>query len=145
MAALVEYDPRAVVMTWGPTLLTRGIPQGNFVTIERNSVTWELRRGGDGEVARVRTNDFSGRISFTLRRGSQTNTALAAQLQVDEITGLIILPFLLKDLSGVTLWASPIAFLEGFPIDSYGGDEGTREWTLLCDPLIPFPGGSLPP
>ena len=143
MGALVEYSPRQIVAHWGPTPLTLGIPEGHFLSVSRNRPTWSSLKGGDGEAARVRTNDFSGIVLFTLRRGSQANTALTVQLQIDEATGVIVAPFMLKDFAGLTLWTSPRAYLEGFPVDTYGDSEGTRDWALICDPLFPFPGGSV--
>jgi hypothetical protein len=139
---LAQYNPARVKAGWGVIPLLNGIAPGTFITLERRSRTWTLPVGVDGETARVRTNDFTGIVTFTLRNGSLTNTALTVALQIDEITGLTPAPFYLTDFSGLTFWASPVAFLEGWPNESFGAGENTRTWTLLCSPLIPGPGGS---
>lgn len=141
-ARLAQYDPTRVKATWGGIPLLEGIAKGTFITLERRSPTWKLPVGTDGETARIRTNDFTGVVKFTLRNGSRTNTGLAAALQADEITGITVSPFGLGDFAGATLWASPLAFLEGWPKESFGDTEETRQWSLLCSPLIPLPGGS---
>ncbi len=145
MGKLAEYNPSDVRIIWGPTQLNVGIPQGTFVTLSRTERTWTHLKGGDGEAARSRTNNFAGRVDFILRKGSATNTALSLQLQADELTGVIVLPFSLLDFNALTVWASPSAYLEGWPDDVYSTDETNRNWSLICDPMIPFPGGSLQP
>jgi hypothetical protein len=140
---LRDYDPRSIMIRWGGTNLNQGIASGTFITVARNGPTWRHLKGSDGEAARSRTNDFGGRVDFTLSKQSLTNTLLSAQLQADEITGLIVFPFGLVDINGLTVWSSPLAYLEGWPEDSYGTEEINRNWSLICDPLIPFPGGGL--
>lgn len=139
---LAQYNPSRVKATWGVIPLLEGIAPGTFITLDRIERTWKLPVGADGETCRVRTNNFTGAVKFTLRNGSATNTALTVALQTDEITGLIVSPFLLGDFSGFSTWASPLAFLEGWPPESFGAGENNRTWTLLCSPLIPLPGGS---
>ena len=140
--ALRQYDPKKVIITWNAIPLHIGIIAGTFLTLERDVATWSSKVGIDGELGRVRTNNFRGFARFTLRNGSPTNTALSGLLQADEFTGVVVGPMLIVDFSGFTLYASPIAYLEGWPIDKFGIAEGTREWTLICNPLIPFPAGS---
>lgn len=141
-ARLGNYDPKSVKATWGVTPLLRGVAEGTFITLDRRERTWTMPVGVDGEPARVRTNNFTGVVTFTLRNGSPTSTALTAQLQVDELTGVVVAPFFLTDFSGFTIWSSPLAFLEGWPTEAFGSGENSRTWTLLCSPLIPLPGGS---
>ncbi len=139
---LARYDPRAVIASFGATPILEGAAAGTFITLERVKRTWDHRKGVDGEGARVRTNNFAGLVRFSLRAGALTNNALAAQLQTDELTGLIVAPFFLLDYSGTTIWSSPVSWLEGWPREAFGENEEIREWALTCDPLVPFPGGS---
>ena len=139
---LAQYDPAKVAATWGAIPLLEGIASGTFITLERSERTWALDVGSDGEAARRRTNNFTGIVRFTLRNGSLTNNILTSALQADEITGTVVSPFLMSDFSGTTTWASPLAFLDGWPQESFGTDESNRTWSLVCVPLIPLPGGS---
>ena len=143
---LAEYDPTTVIFTWGGVPLNLGASGGNFIRLERTSQMWSMPVGIDGEVTRVRSNDFSGFVTFRMRQAAFNATALSTLLTVNEFTGLYTvlpgLPFFLTDVpSGLTLWTSPLAFLEGWPVDEYGTSENDREWVLLCPQLIPFPGG----
>ncbi len=143
---LAQYDPTTVIFTWGGVPLPLGASSGNFLRLERSSVMWRMPVGIDGEVTRVRSNDFSGIVTFRMRQAAFNATALSALLTLNEFTGLYTvfagLPFLLTDVpSGATLWTSPLAFLEGWPADEYGTSENDREWALLCPLLIPFLGG----
>ncbi len=139
---LGNYDSSQVKAAWGVIPLLAGRSAGNFITLERRVRTWTMPVGIDGEAARTRTNDFTGVAKITLRNGSLTNTALTAALQIDELTGVVVSPFFMTDFSGLTVWSSPLAFLEGWPVETFGSGENTRTWTLLCSPLIPLPGGS---
>jgi len=143
MARLGLYNPREIIAYWGPTPILEGAAAGTFVKLARRKRTWRHEKGCDGEAARTRTNNFVGTVDFSLRAGSPINNALSAQLTADELLGLVVLPFLLKDFKGITLWASPLAYLEGWPGDAFGSEEESiRDWRLVCDPLTPFPGGN---
>lgn len=143
---LAQYDPTTVIFTWGGVPLPIGTSSGNFLRLERSVPMWQMIVGIDGEVTRVRSNDFSGIVTFRMRQAAFNATALSALLTLNEFTGLYGvfagLTFILTDApSGTTLWTSPLAFLEGWPADEYGTSENDREWTLLCPQLIPFLGG----
>lgn len=143
---LAEYDPTTVIFTWGGIPLPLGASSGNFIRLERSEVMWRMPVGIDGEVTRVRSNNFSGVVTFRMRQAAVNATALSTLLTLNEFTGIYGafagLPFLLTDVpSGATLWSSPVAFLEGWPVDEFGTTENDREWVLLCPQLIPFLGG----
>lgn len=144
MAAFSEYDPLSLVLNWlgAPAVnLLEGIVADSFFAPSRNVPTWRLVVGTDGEPTRIRTNNFSGTVEWTLRRASNVNSILSAILQADEVSGLVVAPMLMTDFGGLTVWSSPQAWLEGWPDDSYGKGEGFRRWVLTCVPLVPFLGG----
>lgn len=122
--------------------LTDGAASGTFIAAGRSVPSYRMIIGTDGEAARIRTSNFSGRVTATLRAESTTNTILAAFQQSDEITGVVVGPLVIIDFSSqATIWASPLAFLEGPPQDNFTDGVRTRVWTLWCNPLIPFPTG----
>ena len=56
-----NYDPAQVdVIVAG--ILIEGYAAGTFVTVSRNSDTWKLKKGADGEGARAKSNDKSGLV-----------------------------------------------------------------------------------
>lgn len=142
---LTYYDPSKVKFNWGLIPLHEGIAKGTFVTQQRDTRTWRIEKGCDGDYTRVRTNDFLGTVKFTIRGGSRINLLLHIAQQVDELTGLGISPYGFGDFSGSTSWASPIAYLDGPPVDAFGDRETNRVWTLICCPIIPLSiGGGKP-
>ena len=143
MGLLKEYDPKDVVITWDGVLLNEGIADGTFITVTRNERTFALSVGGDGGSTRVRNNNRSGLVTVTLRMGSETNAQLSDKVKDEESGTPHVAPLLVQDFSGNTLHSSEQAFLDGFPDDSMGTEEGTREWTLLCPILSMDPRGSL--
>lgn len=137
------WNASSVYATWGATPLLEGAAPNSFVRVFRNVPVWRQVKGADGEGARIRTNDFSGRVEFEVIATSTTNNLLTTQLQDDQITGVVRSPFGLFDFDGTTLWASPNAYLEGWPDEAIGSEVGRRRWAIICDPLIAGPGGSV--
>jgi hypothetical protein len=139
---LREYDPSKVILIFAGIPLNQGIVKGTFITVARDERTWRHEKGVDGEATRVRTNNFAGRVEVSMQQAAAIQAALAAVLIVDELTGLGVGFMYLQDFSGRTLHASPRAYLEGQPDDAFGTDAGVRVWSIICDPLLMFSGGS---
>lgn len=141
--ALHTYDPSQV------TIIFAGIPvsgfaEGTFVSAERNEDSWALQVGADGEATRAKSNNRSGRVTFTLIQSSITNDALSALHAVDENTpgGDGIGPLLVKDLSGRTIIAAETAWIAKPATVEFGREASEREWIIETDRLEVFAGGN---
>lgn len=138
------YNPKDVVVTLGAIPISKGIARGTFVTARRNKTTWSMITGCDGEDVRVRTNDYSGTISLTLRQGSPINDHLSAQLLADEISGVLAAPMVIDHVSGRSLAAGSFVSIEGPPPLVFSTREEDVTWNFICSKWQPFNGGFNP-
>ena len=139
--ALKEYDPGQVQLSFFGVIVT-GFADGTMITVERDEKTWTKKVGADGEVARTRVRNSSGKITFTLMSTSSSNAELAALIIIDEFSGAGVGPALVKDNSGIDLHAAAEAWLSGPPPAEYGDESSDREYELDCADLDMFSGGN---
>lgn len=135
------YDPQKVIVTFGPIIAT-GYADGTFISVERNGNMFEKVRGADGGVDRVNKNAFDFGVTLTLKQTSPTNNALSAMMTADQLTNAGIVPLLVKDLLGNTIFAAPQAWIAKEPTMEDGSDLGTREWLFETGPAVNFIGGN---
>jgi hypothetical protein len=139
---LKRYDPSEVVLVFGGMPIQNGYVKDTFITCERIERSFKMNVGIDGEVARRRMTDMSGRVTLRLRAGSSYNDVLSAAVVSDEVSGLIAVPLIVRDFSGRSICVAPFAFIEGHPEVSYSAGESQREWVILCNKLFMTSGGS---
>ena len=139
--ALKEYDPGEVQLSFFGVIPT-GFAEGTMITVERDEKTWTKKVGADGEVARTRVRNSSGKITFTLMSTSSSNLELAALIIADEVSGAGVGPAFVKDNSGNDLHAAAEAWLDGPPPAEYGDESSDREYVLDCADLDMFSGGN---
>lgn len=135
------YDPALVVATWLGIPIS-GYADGTFIECERQTDTYSSQAGSGGEVARVRSRDRRGTITFTLMQSSPVNDLLSAALKSDELLGNGVGPFMCKDLNGTTLVMGSNAWGKKPPKVEFGKELGTRVWTLECEVLNETVGGN---
>lgn len=145
--ALGKYDPSQVALIAVGVPVT-GYAPGTFIVAERNEDSFNLTIGSDGEGCRTRTNNRSGRITFTLQQSSITNQLLSTALNLDENTpaGDGIAPSLIKDNTGLptaqTFVNAPESWLVKPANVEYSNEATTREWIVETDNLIMNVGGN---
>lgn len=135
------YDPALIVGQWGGIIFS-GYQDGEFIKASRDEDTFKKYVGTDGEVSRVRSRNKTGTVTLTLAQTSMANDEIAAQAEEDELTGLIVAPLTIKDLSGATLFFSPDAWVKKPAEVAYGKEIGPREWVFDCGSVEVFVGGS---
>ena len=141
MAKAKTYDSSKVSVIVGPTPLT-GLAEGSFVTVEREDSLWTKRVGRDGEVARSKSSNKSGKISIKVMQTSSANATLNVYYQLDELSNSGIVPILIRDGSGLSLHAAAEAWIEKIPKTEYGKDSGDIEWVFHCAELESAPLGN---
>lgn len=140
--AVKTYDPKKVILTVGGAPIS-GYADGTFIKASRLNDTFTSVAGADGEVSRSKSNDKRGEIVITLIQTSLANDILSGIAQIDERTGLGVVPVILKDLSGLTTLFTGSAWVKK-PADFERGKEiANTEWTLECADLDIFNGGVL--
>lgn len=136
-----DYDPAGIVMTIGNYII-EGYASGTFVSAERNEDSFTLSVGVDGEAARAKSNNRSGRVTFTLLQTSSSNDALTTLYIADEAAGNGVGPLLVKDLNGTTLCAAETAWVMKPATIEFGQEIGEREWVIETGYLVLKPGGA---
>lgn len=136
-----SYDPKQVVVTCGPTVLT-GYAEGTFIKISRNGNAFEKSRGADGGVDRVNKNALDYTVALTLKQTSPINAILAGLLLADQISNSGTLPLVVKDLGGATLFTAAQAWIAKDPDQEFSDSLTTREWTFETGVAANLIGGN---
>ncbi len=141
--ALYTYDPSQVAIIFAGIPVS-GFADGTFVNVEQNEDSFTLQVGTDGEGCRSKTNNKSGRVTFTLGQWSSSNALLSAlhNLDVNTPNGDGIGPLLVKDNSGTSLYAAEKAWIVRAPAASFGREAESREWIVETLDLIQNHGGN---
>lgn len=136
-----SYDPKQVVVTFGPTVLT-GYAEGTFIKIARNGNAFEKSRGADGSVDRVNKNALDYTVTLTLKQTSPINAILAGLLLADQLTNSGTLPLVVKDLGGATLFTAAQAWIAKDPDQEFSDSLTNREWTFETGVAANLIGGN---
>lgn len=139
--AVKTYDPKQVAVVVG-TRAASGYAEGSFVKVERNDDAFALLVGADGEATRAKSANKSGKITLTLLASSDYNDYLSELALSDELTGGGIVPLLVKDNSGRSLYSSATCWVMKVPGADFAKEGGSREWVFETDELIMFAGGN---
>lgn len=107
-----------------------GFSDGTFLEVDRNEPTWNMVVGADGLVTRGKTNNFSGTLTLTLKQSSPSNDVLSGFMAVDEATNAGVVPVLVKDLAGNSIYFSAQAWINQYANSTFGKDISDRQWTL---------------
>ena len=143
MANLAYLDPKEVVISFGPILLS-GYADGTFVSVERNEDSFSLTVGSDGEAARSKSNNKSGRVTVTLLQSSLSTDLLSAQAVLDERSpsGDGVAPLLVKDNNGRGLYTAETAWIVKPATASHARETENREWVIETNELLMLVGGN---
>ena len=84
-ASFKIYDPDQVSLSLAGIPID-GYADGEFVRIERETDVFSDVAGSNGEVARSKTNDNRGTVTFILMQTSKTNDLLSALYNLEKNT-----------------------------------------------------------
>jgi hypothetical protein len=139
--AVKTYDPKNISIIFAGKIIT-GFGDGTFVMVERNEQAFNLKVGVDGEGARAKNNNRSGKITLTLMQTSKSNDDLMALTEADELGNAGTGPFYMKDHSGSTLVGCLTAWVQKVPNIEDAKEVSMRTWVLESDELNMFVGGN---
>ena len=136
---MLTYDPRRVVVIFGTRQLT-GMAKDDMVKIEPLGDGAVQYVGADGEVARSMDPNRTYKVTVSLASTSHSNDYLSKVYNLDRQTGKGILPLLVKDLSGTTLFSADEAYIQNFPEAGKNREIASQEWVFntgnIDDPII---------
>lgn len=138
--AVKTIDPHKYRITWGPIIMS-GFGD-DVVSIEYPDDLFEVVRGADSEVTRVRKGVEDVQVSVTLKQSSTTNDKLSAAMIADKITGAGVFPLTIADGSGTSLLFADAAFIKKAPTVDLGNSAKDRVWVLHTGPCELFIGGN---
>jgi hypothetical protein len=139
--AVKTYDFKKVICT------VAGIPifgfiDGDAIVVAKSEDEWSMTAGNDGEVTRVKMNHPEGTITLRLQNSSSLNSVLDGLRELDDLSGLAMVPILIKDLFGTTLVFCEQAWCIKSPDISIARDVSPREWVYQCGDLKMTQGGN---
>lgn len=140
---LRTYDPSQVSIVFAGVPVD-GFADGTFLSVEQNEDSFTLQVGTDGESVRSKSNNRSGRATFTLMQSSATNDLLSAlhTLDISTPNGDGIGPLLIKDLSGRSIYTAEKSWIVKPPAAGFAREAESREWVVETDNLIQIHGGN---
>ena len=142
MAAFNNYDPKRVVVYYQGIRL-EGFMDGTFVTAEYDEDNFEGFSGADGDVTRIRNRNEMGTVTITLTQSSPSNDSLAAQHEVDLLSGVGYGALMVKDLNGTEFVTAAQAWIKKAATVSFADGVEGREWAFGCAKIKVSPGGAL--
>lgn len=133
------YDFNEVDLIVGGLPLS-GFQGGSNIGVEYNTDAWTFQPNVDGGGTRSKSNNLSGRITFTLSQGSESNNFLSALAQIDQQSNGGAVPASVTYKSGSSVHVAENAWIVKIPRAEYSGESAGREWVLESDNLVSFLG-----
>lgn len=115
------------------------------IKISQRTKTFDMRAGNDGTVTLVQNLDQTHVLTLTMFQSSAGNAEMSAifKLALESKGGeLGIVPIIVKDLNGNSLFADLECVITGWPEAVYGNELGDRAWECLCGNPERFEGGN---
>lgn len=144
---LSTYSPQdvTVVLSQGAVShVVSGFAEGTFVTVARNSETFEMYTGADNTNTRIYKPNTSCMVTISLAQTSNSNDILSALYLQDvatrNSTGLFALT--VKDTSGRSLFSASQAYIATVPDAEFSDSMSTRDWVVHCPRPDFFIGGN---
>ena len=126
---VLTYDPKKVTVVFGAKQIT-GFSEDDIISIAPSGEGMQKIVGADGEVGRSVDPNETFEVTISLATTSKSNEYLSELYNIDRQTGSAMLPFMIKDLSGTTMFMAEQAWVANFPESSLGRVIGTHEWTI---------------
>lgn len=139
--AVRTYNPKAVVITIGGVPMS-GFSDGTFLEIVRDAPAYAKVVGADGTTTRVKSNNTAGTMTLTLKQSSPSNDVLSTFAQADYLSDAGVVPILVKDLSGNSIYFSATGWIQKIPDSSFGPDVADRSWVIDLADTTMFVGSN---
>lgn len=135
--AMALYSPEDVLILLGGFYQLEGLHDGSFITISEDKNRWESSVTADGSVSRTHIPSAIHNISVTLSSVSPSNSVLSSWATADGFLYGAILPLIIKDTNGSTMFYTTECWLEKVADTSFETSVSGREW------IIKSAGGNL--
>ncbi len=129
-----EYDADQVSLVYGGVLLDSGFADGEFIRIEKTREQFGTYEGTDGEVTRSKLQSKLHKIRIRLAQSSNGNSVLSAAALLDAkgVNGAGVVPLLILDRQGTTVFSASKAWISKLPEASFDRMAKEREWEITA-------------
>lgn len=132
MAGVYTFNPKSSQVVYGGKLLGGWAPD-TFISIMRNADMYTLAVGSDSTGTRVKSSNYSGRITLTLQQTSPSNDDLNAIATADELSDAGALPFYFQN--GNFIATAITAWIVKRPDSEFSTGVSSRVWVLETEYL----------
>lgn len=139
--ATFTYDPKSVIITIGGVPIS-GYADGTFLEIVADTQQFTKVIGADGYTTRVKSNNYGALATLTISQSSPSNDVLSGFLALDRASNAGIVPVLIKDLSGSTIFFAGTGWIRQFPDVTFGNEINNRAWQIDLAEADIFVGGN---
>lgn len=139
--AVRTFDPKQVVISIGGVPMS-GFADGTFLEIIRDENAFTKVVGADGYTSRVKSNNRGGTLTVTLLETSPSNDVLSAFAALDEASNSGVVPILVKDLSGNSIYFSATGWIQKLPDSVFGKEINNRAWIIDLADVDMFVGSN---
>ena len=120
-----------------------GVARDTFVTVEHDEVAFSKKVSADGITSRAKSNNYTGKIIFTLNQTSDGNVILDAIHERDQSFTDGVVEIIIKDGSGSSEYIAAEGWPEKQPKAEFGAEEKEREWVFDCGTISMMEGGNV--
>ncbi len=136
------YDPKKCMVIFGVRQIT-GFAEDSMITVTPHGEGAQTYVGCDSEVARSIDPDATYDVKMSLAQTSSCNEYFSAIYNRDRKEGDGVMPLLIKDLAGTTLFAATESWIKNMPEWSRGKTIGANEWNFSTGKVDnPIVGGN---
>lgn len=130
--AVYTFNPKNSQVIYGGKLLGGWAPD-TYISIARNADMYTLAVGADSVGTRIKSNNYSGRITLTLQQTSPSNDDLNAIMKADELNDEGALSFYFQN--GNFLATAVTAWIVKRPDSEFSQSLSSRVWVLETEYL----------
>lgn len=135
------YDPSQVMLIVGGVAMG-GFSENTFITVTRDEDAYTKVTGADGKTSRAKNANKAGSIAATFKQTSPSNDILSGFAILDELSNSGIVPILLKDNLGSSIYGSATGWIRKQPDADFAKEISDREWMLDLAEMSAFTGGN---
>ena len=138
------YSAAEITVNVGGLSIDSGRGDDEFCEISKAEDTFTYKAGVDGEGTRSESKNSLHKVKLTLMKTSAGNAILSAIHNGDIAVpgGAGIVPILIRDRQGTSLFTSAEAWITKIPDTKYAKEAGTVEWMFDVHNPTSFVGGN---
>lgn len=124
------YSPEDVIILVAGAYQLEGLQDGSFVSISDSKERWITTTSADGSVSRTHVKPSTHDVKVTLTSTSSSNSILSSWATADGILYGAVLPMIIKDTLGSTMFFTTECWIEKVPETTFSTEITGREWVF---------------